>query len=168
MLTLEERIKKRKEKYKYGEENSIIVDSYISYNSSWYNYKQRLYDRIYEMIKYETYFTTLTYKNEVNEERAIQDMRTWSKKNCELHVSNIDYGENNGRLHIHSVCTPKKKIKLVESWKHGAINIIKIKNNKTDGRKVVMYVAKMMNHSIKNGTSKLIRSKKIKIGGNNE
>jgi hypothetical protein len=26
----------------------------------------------------------------------------------------------------------------------------------------VMYVAKMMNHSIKNGTSKLIRSKKIK------
>ena len=62
----------------------------------------------------------------------------------------------------------EKKIRLVESWKHGAINIIKIKNNKTDGRKVVLYVAKMMNHSIKNGTSKLIRSKKIKKGVNNE
>jgi len=168
MLSLQERIDKRKEKYKYSEENSIIVNSYLAYAKDWYKYKQRLYDRIYEMIKYETFFTTLTYKKEVNEERAIQDMRTWCKKNCELHVSNIDYGDENGRIHIHSVCTPKKNIRLVESWKYGSINIIKIKNNKIDGRKVVLYVAKMMNHSIKNGTSKLIRSKKIKLGENNE
>ena len=168
MLSLKERIDKRKEKYKYSEENSIIVNSYLAYAKDWYKYKQRLYDRIYEMIKYETFFTTLTYKKEVNEERAIQDMRTWCKKNCELHVSNIDYGDENGRIHIHSVCTPKENIRLVESWKYGSINIIKIKNNKIDGRKVVLYVAKMMNHSIKNGTSKLIRSKKIKLGENNE
>jgi hypothetical protein len=96
------------------------VNSYLAYAKDWYKYKQRLYDRIYEMIKYETFFTTLTYKKEVNEERAIQDMKTWCKKNCELHVSNIDYGDENGRIHIHSVCTPKNNIRLVESWKYGS------------------------------------------------
>jgi uncharacterized membrane protein YcjF (UPF0283 family) len=163
MLTLKERIDKRKEKYTLSEEHSIVVDSYLSYNSSWYNYKQRLYDRIYEMLKHDSYFITLTYKNIVNEYRAIQDMRTWSKKNCELFISNIDHGDENGRIHIHSVCTPYKDVRLVESWKHGIINVLKIRNNKIDGRKVVMYVAKLVNHSVKNTANKLIRSKKRKI-----
>jgi hypothetical protein len=162
MLTLEERIKKRKEKYKYSEEKSIIVDSYIAYSRDWYKFKQRLYDRIYEMIKYDSYFVTLTYKKQENEYRAIQDMKIWSRKNCDLFVSNIDYGDENGRIHIHSVCTPKDNIKLVESWKYGIINVIKIKKTKIDGRKTILYVVKLLNHTIKNTANTIIRSKKIK------
>jgi hypothetical protein len=160
MLSLRERIEKRKEKYILEDENQTTLQCYNNYKSSWYNYKQRLYDRIYKMLEDEAYFTTLTYANVVGEYTARKDMEQWSRTNCDMFISNIDYGDDNNRIHIHSVCTPKKDIKLVESWKYGLINIKKVKNTKIDGRKVVMYVSKMVNHAIKESAGKVIRSKK--------
>jgi hypothetical protein len=131
-----------------------LYDSNIHVN---YNMKQRLYDRIYNMNKKGAYFITLTFKNEPDLKTTKNLMKSWAYKNCSEYVCNIDYGNKNNRIHIHCVCVPKHL--LHNTWKHGAINILKVKNSKNDERKAIMYITKLLNHSIKENTSNIIRSR---------
>jgi hypothetical protein len=125
------------------------------------NVKQRLYERVYEIQKENGYFVTLTYKGlEPSEHEVYNHMKTWCRKNCDLYLGNIDYGEKKERIHIHVACVPNKT--LNKTWKYGAINIIKIKKGKSDGRKVSNYITKIVNHAVKKTTSRIIRSKKIR------
>ena len=145
-------------------DNDSMVDiaeflAYRSYKSSWKNMKQRLYNRVYAMLNYNAYFITLTYKGDTpNEKEAIKHMRKWSKLNCDLFISNIDYGSKNNRIHIHSVCVPKHT--LNKTWKYGAINIKKLPNNKIDARRTVLYITKLINHSIKESTGTIYKSQR--------
>jgi hypothetical protein len=127
--------------------------------------KQRLYNRSYEITQENGYFVTLTYKDEnlPNEKKCLEQMKQWSREYCDLFISNIDYGDENGRIHIHSMCVPKENIKLVKTWNHGAINLQKIRKD-SDARKLVLYITKLMQHAIKDSTKHLIKSKKIKKG----
>ena len=162
MKDLKDRIKDTLDKYPIYDKNQAIFKAYYNYKSSWDNMKQRLYNRAYEISEYGGYFITLTYKDEFlpQEKEAYDDMKQWSRINCELFISNIDYGDLNGRIHIHSLCLPKENVKLVKSWQYGAINVQGIQNAK----KSVLYITKLVNHSIKDSASNLIRSKKSKKG----
>lgn len=162
MKDLKDRIKDTIEKYPIYDKNQAIFKAYYNYKSSWDNMKQRLYNRAYEISNENGYFVTLTYKDEYlpNEKEAYDHMKQWSRNHCELFISNIDYGDLNGRIHIHSLCLPKENIKLVKSWQYGAINVQGIQNAK----KSVLYITKLVNHSIKDSTTHLIRSKKTKKG----
>lgn len=162
MKELKDRIKTTLERYPLYDEKSAIFKAYSNYKSSWDNMKQRLYNRSYEIAENNGYFITLTYKDEFlpTEVTAKFQMKQWSRDNCELFISNIDYGDLNGRIHIHSLCLPKENVKLVNSWSYGAINIQGIQNAK----KSVLYITKLVNHSIKDSASHLIRSKKSKKG----
>lgn len=162
MKTLKERYETARKKYKMNDENQNILRAYQNYKSSWENMKQRLYSRAYEIVMNEGYFVTLTYKDPPNEQKVIHHMKTWSKKTCELFISNIDYGDDNGRIHIHSLCLPKEK--LHGSWNKGIINFRKVKKSKRDARNTALYVTKLVNHSIKDSASYIYRSKKIKKG----
>lgn len=163
MKELKDRIKTILNKYPLYHRDLAIYKAYYNYKSSWDNMKQRLYNRAYEISNNNGYFITLTYKDEnlPNENQCLSHMKEWSRINCELFISNIDYGEQNGRIHIHSMCVPKENVKLVNSWQYGAINIIKIRKS-NDARKIVLYIAKFVNHAIKDTTSHLIKSKKIR------
>lgn len=162
MKDLKDRIKDTLEKYPIYDKNQAIFKAYYNYKSSWDNMKQRLYNRAYEISEHNGYFVTLTYKDEnlTSEKETIDHMKKWSRQNCELFISNIDYGDLNGRIHIHSLCLPKQNIKLVKSWQYGAINVQGIQNAK----KSVLYITKLVNHSIKDSASYLIRSKKSRKG----
>lgn len=162
MKDLKDRIKDTIEKYPIYDKNQAIFKAYYNYKSSWDNMKQRLYNRAYEISNENGYFVTLTYKDKFlpNEKEAYDHMKQWSRNHCELFISNIDYGDLNGRIHIHSLCLPKENIKLVKSWQYGAINVQGIQNAK----KSVLYITKLVNHSIKDSTTHLIRSKKTKKG----
>ena len=162
MKELKDRIKSTLDKYPLYDSNTAIFKAYYNYKSSWDNMKQRLYNRAYEISEHGGYFVTLTYKDEFlpSEKDAKIQMKEWSRNNCELFMSNIDYGDLNGRIHIHSMCLPKENIKLVKSWQYGAINVQGIQNAK----KSVLYITKLVNHSIKDTASNLIRSKKSKKG----
>ena len=162
MKELKDRIKSTLDKYPLYDEKSAIFKAYYNYKSSWDNMKQRLYNRAYEISEHGGYFITLTYKDEFlpSESLAKIQMKQWCRDNCELFISNIDYGDQNGRIHIHSMCLPKENIKLVKSWSYGAINVQGIQNAK----KSVLYITKLVNHSIKDTASHLIRSKKSKKG----
>jgi hypothetical protein len=165
MKELKERIHDTIEKYPYYDKNQALFRAYSNYKSSWDNIKQRLYNRAYEIMQENGYFVTLTYKDEnlPNEKKCYDHMKSWSRENCELFISNIDYGDENGRIHIHSMCVPSENIKLVKSWNHGAINLKKIRKD-SDARKLVLYLTKLMQHAIKDSTKYLIKSKKIKKG----
>jgi hypothetical protein len=165
MKELKERIHDTIEKYPYYDKNQALFKAYYNYKSSWDNMKQRLYNRAYEITQENGYFVTLTYKDEnlPSEKKCYDQMKNWSREYCELFISNIDYGDENGRIHIHSMCVPKQNIKLVKTWKHGAINLQKIRKD-SDARKLVLYITKLMQHAIKDSTKYLIKSKKIKKG----
>lgn len=162
MKELKDRIKDTLERYPLYDKNQAIFKAYYNYKSSWDNMKQRLYNRAYEISEHKGFFVTLTYKDEnlVSEKETYDHMKKWSRENCELFLSNIDYGDLNGRIHIHSLCLPKQDVKLVKSWQYGAINVQGIQNAK----KSVLYITKLVNHSIKDSASYLIRSKKSKKG----
>jgi hypothetical protein len=165
MKELKERIHDTLEKYPLFDKNQALFRAYYNYKSSWDNMKQRLYNRAYEITQENGYFVTLTYKDEnlPNEKKCLEQMKDWSREYCDLFISNIDYGDENGRIHIHSMCVPKQNIKLVKTWNHGAINLQKIRKD-SDARKLVLYITKLMQHAIKDSTKYLIKSKKIKKG----
>ena len=145
-----------------SKENIAYAMAYKRYKKDWEKKKQRLYNRMYNMLEHGAYFITLTYKGETpNEKEAIKHMRKWSKLNCNLFISNIDYGDKNNRIHIHSVCVPKHV--LHKTWKYGAINIKKIPNNKIQARKVVLYITKLVNHAIKGSSSHIYRSQRKEL-----
>lgn len=147
----------------YLKDDAIIM-AFNKVKNNFANMKQRLYDRIYEIQKNNGYFITLTYKGEQPDiNKAHKHLKRWCYVNCELYIGNIDFGEINKRIHHHVVCVPNHN-HIVNSWKYGNINILKIRDSKKDGRKAVMYVSKLMNHAIKDSASYIIRSKKIKKG----
>jgi hypothetical protein len=157
MKSLSDRVLDQIKKFPLKCRDQILLESYNNYKSSHYNMKQRLYNRIYKMNEKGAYFITLTFKNEPDEQSTIKLMKTWAPKNCHEYVCNIDYGNDNNRIHIHCVCVPKHQ--LHKTWKYGAINILKVRNNKNDERKAILYITKLLNHSLKHQTSHIIRSR---------
>lgn len=157
MKSLNDRILDFKEKYPLALQDDIIIRGYNALRRDHYKMKQRLYNRIYKMNEQGAYFITLTFKIEPTLYETIKLMKEWSYKNCKSYVCNIDYGEDNGRIHIHCVCVPKHT--LNKTWEYGAINILKVRNNKNDERKVILYITKLLNHSLKTNTSHIIRSR---------
>ena len=165
MKSLHDRLLTQYEKKKeWNDDDEPMIRAYESYKSSWDNMKQRLYTRAYEIVLNGGYFITLTYKDPPKEKEVLKHMKLWSREMCELFISNIDYGDDNGRIHIHSLCLPKKEIH--KSWKYGIINFIKVKQDKRSARNTALYVSKMVNHAVKGTAKHLIRSKKIKKGEN--
>jgi hypothetical protein len=160
MKTYEQTIRELQIKGYEKNESALIAFNRVKKNLE--NTKQRIYDRIYEIQKNKGYFITLTYKEEeLNIDKAHKDLKTWCRENCNLYIGNIDFGDQNKRLHHHVACVPNHN-ELVKSWKYGAINIQKIHDSKKDGRKVVLYITKLVNHAIKETASYIVRSKKTK------
>ena len=106
------------------------------------------------------YFITLTYDNEHLENASNELAKEWAKEYLTNYFGNDDYGKEKGRYHHHIFGNFKEKIDLRKSWVNGAINIQKMQ--KTE-KHLARYILKLSNHSIKDKTSKIFKSKEIEI-----
>jgi len=90
----------------------------------------------------------------------IELCRTWLKENAIRFFANDDFGKINGRIHHHAFANLKNpNIDLPKSWIYGAINIVKFRGG--DVKAITNYIDKLVNHSFKDRTGKIIKSKII-------
>lgn len=100
-------------------------------------------------------FLTLTLDPEAVAEGENQCI-VWVKQFAELfsdYVINTDYGENTGRLHYHG-CVPAERIITYDDWPFGFFKVEKV--NAGNYSRLNTYIAKLSNHSSKEGAKQII------------
>lgn len=117
-----------------------------------YKRTTRLRKRIRHMMaKYQCYFITLTFTDEVlsntSEETRRQYVRRTLQSFSTEYVANIDYGTDNGREHYHALTNAP-----IESWAYGFFNVKKVANRETSITKIPIYITKLGHHSLKHTT----------------
>lgn len=125
-------------------------------NHAEYKRANRLQKRIGDMLTSgPCLFLTLTFNNGAlsntsAKKRRVAVSRFLKSTGCR-YVANIDFGSKNHREHYHAViqCSKIDGKKWTEKW--GAINFksIRLKETKTDAKKLAKYTAKLSNHAIK-------------------
>ena len=117
---------------------------------------KRLRSRIRYMVEnYECNFVTLTFSDETlnstNADTRHRYVMRWLKDNFPCAVANVDYGAKNGREHYHAI-VPVPKVNH-ETWQYGMLYGKTIpKGDKNNADKLSHYVAKLVNHAIKETT----------------
>lgn len=162
-------IKERMDKYiSQGLDKDEALDkSYNTYKTLEYQKRIRLDKRIENIVKSnEGYFFTLTFNNQnidkYSEDKLHKFAVLWCRKYLLEYVGNRDYGDLNGRFHIHVVGIPKKE--FANTWRYGAINFEKIYNEKH--KAIRNYILKIVNHAVKKSASKIFRSKTFNLWRN--
>lgn len=128
------------------------------------NRAHRVGKRIKAMLqKGDVLFLTLTLDSEAvaeGEKRCV----AWVKQFAELfsdYVINTDFGANTGRLHFHG-CVPAERIITYDDWPYGFFKVEKV--NAGNYSRLKTYIAKLSNHSSKEGAKQIIykrQSRKI-------
>lgn len=120
------------------------------------NRAHRVGKRIKAMLeKGDVLFLTLTLDTEAVAEGEKQCV-SWVKQFAELftdYVFNSDYGENTGRLHFHG-CVPAERIITYDDWPFGFFKVEKV--NAGNYTRLKTYIAKLSNHSSKEGAKQII------------
>lgn len=136
------------------------------------NYSQfmyRLYKRIENMFNHYNYnyFATLTLNEDnisIKEKTLIRYGKEFLNNYIDVKdfVCNVDYGEDNNRMHLHCMLSSDVKINyslMIKEWGRGAIkNKVITKKNKY---KIGRYITKIGNHAAKGSANNVFR-KKIK------
>ena len=116
----------------------------------------RVGKRIKAMLdKGDVLFLTLTLDSEAEAEGEKQCV-SWVKQFAELfsdYVFNTDYGENTGRLHFHG-CVTAERIITYDDWPFGFFKVEKV--NAGNYTRLKTYIAKLSNHSSKEGAKQII------------
>lgn len=97
--------------------------------------KYRTLKRIYNIVKDVNATTlTLTFNEETlqntNKQTRLQYIKRYLNDFASDYVLNVDYGALNSREHYHAIATPKYKIFLLNRYKYGNIQAVKIHSNK--------------------------------------
>lgn len=133
---------------------------------------ERIYKRVYFMLKNYCLFLTFTFNDETlkrtNQKTRLRYIKTFLNEQAKRYILNCDYGRLNDREHYHAIINPKcKGMIYFKPYKYGRINAIKInklkrykKNNKT----LEEIATDLMNHTIKDTTknTKVIYSRELK------
>lgn len=99
-------------------------------------------------------FLTLTFSDKSLSKTSAKTRREYVNdflcKNSIDYVGNIDFGKKNEREHYHAVVQCDKVDNTL--WKYGLINFERIRNNTEDTARISQYIAKLVNHAIKETT----------------
>lgn len=116
----------------------------------------RVGKRIKAMLdKGDVLFLTLTLDSEAEAEGERQCV-SWLKQFAGLfsdYVFNTDFGSNTGRLHFHG-CVPAERIITYDDWPFGFFKVEKV--NAGNYSRLNTYIAKLSNHSSKEGAKQII------------
>lgn len=120
------------------------------------NRAHRVGKRIKAMLeKGDVLFLTLTLDSEAVAEGEKQCV-AWVKQFADLftdYVFNTDFGANTGRLHFHG-CVPAERIITYDDWPFGFFKVEKV--NAGNYSRLNTYIAKLSNHSSKEGAKQII------------
>lgn len=126
------------------------------------NRAHRVGKRIKAMLeKGDVLFLTLTLDSESVAEGEKQCV-SWVKQFAELftdYVFNTDFGANTGRLHFHG-CVPAERIITYDDWPFGFFKVEKV--NSGNYSRLKTYIAKLSNHSSKEGAKQIIYKRRSK------
>ena len=126
------------------------------------NRAYRVGKRIKAMLeKGDVLFLTLTLDSESVAEGEKQCV-TWVKQFADLfsdYVINTDYGQTTGRLHFHG-CVPAERIITYDDWPFGFFKVEKV--NAGNYSRLKTYIAKLSNHSSKEGAKQIIYKRRSK------
>ena len=116
----------------------------------------RVGKRIKAMLdKGDVLFLTLTLDSEAEAEGEKQCV-AWLKQFAGLfsdYVFNTDFGSNTGRLHFHG-CVPAERVITYDDWPFGFFKVEKV--NAGNYSRLKTYIAKLSNHSSKEGAKQII------------
>lgn len=102
------------------------------------------------------YFSTYTISNEfIGCSKGTFERKIKEVFNGIEFVANEDYGKTSHRLHYHILHDNVP----VKEWPYGYTLTVKCKNLKDDVERLARYCVKLANHSIKEGSGKLIYSR---------
>lgn len=116
----------------------------------------RLKKRIRYMVEsFECCFVTLTFRDDVLSSTSAESrhkyVNRWLRDNFSCGVANVDFGGKNGREHYHAI-VPVSRVNH-DTWSYGALYGKTIKcGSRKDADKLSCYVAKLVNHAIKETT----------------
>lgn len=116
----------------------------------------RLKKRIRYMVEnYDCCFVTLTFRDDVlvktNADTRHRYVHRWLHDNFCCGVANVDFGAKNHREHYHAV-VPVSRVQH-DTWSYGALYGKSIPcGSRKDADKISCYVAKLVNHAIKETT----------------
>ena len=120
------------------------------------NRAHRVGKRIKAMLERgDVLFLTLTLDSEAEAEGEKQCV-SWVKQFAGLfsdYVINTDFGSNTGRLHFHG-CVPAERIITYDDWPFGFFKVEKV--NAGNYTRLKTYIAKLSNHSSKEGAKQII------------
>ena len=120
------------------------------------NRAYRVGKRIKVMLdKGDVLFLTLTLDSEAEAEGEKQCV-SWLKQFAGLfsdYVFNTDFGSNTGRLHFHG-CVPAERVITYDDWPFGFFKVEKV--NAGNYSRLKTYIAKLSNHSSKEGAKQII------------
>lgn len=120
------------------------------------NRAYRVGKRIKAMLdKADVLFLTLTLDSEAEAEGEKQCV-AWLKQFANLfsdYVFNTDFGANTGRLHFHG-CVPAERVITYDDWPFGFFKVEKV--NAGNYSRLKTYIAKLSNHSSKEGAKQII------------
>lgn len=120
------------------------------------NRAYRVGKRIKAMLdKGDVLFLTLTLDPEAEAEGEKQCV-AWVKQFADLfsdYVINTDFGETTGRLHFHG-CVPAERVITYDDWPFGFFKVEKV--NSGNYCRLKTYIAKLSNHSSKEGAKQII------------
>lgn len=130
----------------------LVHETQKIYNAN-YHKVVRLKKRITKILNRQCLFLTLTFTNETlakyPNEKDLHKLVVRYLKSIAYQVSyiaNVDYGEENDRIHYHAIIQIDRIDPL--TWKYGNLDI-KVVKNKNDTA-MAKYLCKLTNHAIKN------------------
>ena len=138
-----------------------------TWNNSNYRSKKLLHDRVKIIVNQpNAYFITFTIAdkyygfNRLTYQRKVKE----ALLQASLYIANEDYGEDNGRYHIHALVlfpfhydyTPKNHY-LQQIWRYGGIDFESI--HTANDEAITNYINKFTSHAIKKTTARLIYSR---------
>lgn len=140
----------------YEEFTKEEIDEYCKKINNIYSQRYRIKKKLKKWK--EIYFITLTFDNfNINKsKRTVYDKIRSIFKGTNF-IATEDYGKTTKRLHYHVLTDEDTNL---SNWKYGYTCKLKCNTNIEDKDKLAKYIAKLTNHNIKKGITKIFYGKR--------
>lgn len=116
-----------------------------------YSKRHRILKRITAMFNgcSKLYFGTLTFTDSILNSTSVKTRRTYVarflKSNCNVYVSNVDFGDTTNREHYHFIAD----INSTCIWPYGIFKFELVRQSGCSDKCITKYIAKLTNHCVK-------------------